>query len=185
MLGNPFSRRRTAGGRTRFTFDNDPLENDDSQDAIAPIEIDEADKRPSARSGLAPVADEVSAATPETRRRDAETLAGGADRLAEIEDFTVSNYLPETEQKRLRGEKAGRNVWTPQKPGVIYRAVPNAPPPDPVSARRRLQLRDVARRFSAHQFWNPNNQRFELRLLPRPVANVPRPILAAQSRIGI
>lgn len=70
---------------------------------------------------------------------------------------------------RLRGEKTGRNVWTPQQPGVVYQPLPAARPPAAASKQRRLQLRDLARRFNAHQFWNPNNQRFELRLAPRPV----------------
>jgi hypothetical protein len=70
---------------------------------------------------------------------------------------------------RLRGEKTGRSVWTPQKPGVEYRPLPDAPPPASTTARRQLQLRQVARRFNAHQFWKPGNQRFELRLSARPV----------------
>ena len=69
----------------------------------------------------------------------------------------------------LRGEKSGRTVWTPQQPGIEYRPLPSASPPSSTSTRRRLQLRQLARRFSAHQFWNPGNQRFELRLSPRPV----------------
>ena len=69
----------------------------------------------------------------------------------------------------LRCEKTGRVVWTPQGPGVIYHDLPNAPPPASSSTQRRLQLRQVARRFTAHQFWNPDNQRFELRLAARPV----------------
>jgi hypothetical protein len=52
---------------------------------------------------------------------------------------------------------------------VEYRSLPDARPPDSTSTRRRLQLRQVARRFKAHQFWKPDNQRFELRLSPRPV----------------
>lgn len=70
---------------------------------------------------------------------------------------------------RLRAEKTGRNVWTPQKSGVEYRPFADSPPPDSDSTRRRLQLRDITRRFNAHQYWNPDNQRFELRLAPRPV----------------
>jgi hypothetical protein len=70
---------------------------------------------------------------------------------------------------RLRGEKTGRNIWTPQKPGIEYRPLAGARPPDSDSARRRLQLRDITWRFNAHQFWKPGNQRFELRLAPRPV----------------
>ena len=69
----------------------------------------------------------------------------------------------------LRGEATGRTVWTPQKPGVEYRPLPDAGQPASTSARRRLQMRQLARRFNAHQYWNPDNQRFELRLSSRPV----------------
>ncbi|MDA1049216.1 MAG: hypothetical protein O3C40_01880 [Planctomycetota bacterium] len=69
----------------------------------------------------------------------------------------------------LRAEQSGRSVWRPQQPGVEYRPLPDARPPDSTSSRRRLQLRELARRFNAHEFWNPDNQRFELRLSPRPV----------------
>lgn len=69
----------------------------------------------------------------------------------------------------LQATQSGRIVWTPREPGIEYHAVPDSPPPASTSTRRRLQLRQLARRFSAHQFWNPDNQRFELRLSPRPV----------------
>lgn len=69
----------------------------------------------------------------------------------------------------LRGEKNGRNIWSPQIPGIQFQPVPAAQPPADDSKRRLLQMRDITRRFTAHQFWKPGNQRFELRLAPRPV----------------
>jgi hypothetical protein len=30
-------------------------------------------------------------------------------------------------------------------------------------------MRDVARRFTAHEFWHPDNSRHELRVLPQPI----------------
>ena len=69
----------------------------------------------------------------------------------------------------LRCERANRTVWMPQEPGVEYHDLRPASPPASTSTRRRLQIRQLARRFSAHQFWNPDNQRFELRLSPRPI----------------
>jgi hypothetical protein len=70
---------------------------------------------------------------------------------------------------RLRGEKSGHSLWRPEKPGVEYRPLPDAQPPASTTMLRHRQLRQLARRFNAHQFWNPGNQRFELRLSPRPV----------------
>ena len=70
---------------------------------------------------------------------------------------------------QIRGEQSGSTVWAPEGPGVDFRPVPNSLSPPATSALRRLKMRQVARRFDAHQFWNPDNQRFQLRLSPRPV----------------
>jgi hypothetical protein len=70
---------------------------------------------------------------------------------------------------RLRAERQGQVVWTPEEPGVQFRSLPDAPEPAASERGRLLQMRNLARRFTAHQFWDPNNQRSELRLLVRPV----------------
>lgn len=70
---------------------------------------------------------------------------------------------------RLRGERSGRSLWMPEQPGVEYHPLRDADPPAPTTMLRHRQVKQLARRFNAHQFWNPGNQRFELRLLPRPV----------------
>jgi hypothetical protein len=54
-------------------------------------------------------------------------------------------------------------------PGVKFRSFTNSPEVATTERARLLQMRSLARRFTAHQFWDPNNQRFELRLLARPV----------------
>lgn len=47
--------------------------------------------------------------------------------------------------------------------------------PDDVAAvaetpsQRLRQMKEISRRFQAHEFWDPNNSRFELRLLVQPV----------------
>jgi len=60
-------------------------------------------------------------------------------------------------------------VW---KPGSIQiDPVPFAGAEAPVGReqRRLSQLKDLARRFTAHEFWDPDNSRFEMRLLAQPV----------------
>src|SRR5205823_5317294 len=47
--------------------------------------------------------------------------------------------------------------------------LPGAPAPDPQTSVRLRQLKEQARRFTAHEYWNPDNSRFELRLLVQPV----------------
>ncbi len=44
-----------------------------------------------------------------------------------------------------------------------------APPPDSSEAIRMRRLKEQARRFSAYERWDPNNSRFEMRLLVQPV----------------
>ena len=59
--------------------------------------------------------------------------------------------------------------WAPRRPGLELKPLPGSPAPASKKAARLRQIKELARRFSAHQFWDPNNQRSELRLLPRPV----------------
>jgi hypothetical protein len=47
--------------------------------------------------------------------------------------------------------------------------VPGAPAPATDAAARRLQLKLLAGKFTGHEFWDPNNSRYELRRLDRPL----------------
>ncbi len=58
-------------------------------------------------------------------------------------------------------------VWTPKKHDFQLREVSDEVGNKPVLRLR--QMKDLARRFAAHEFWDPNNSRFELRLLAQPV----------------
>jgi hypothetical protein len=58
--------------------------------------------------------------------------------------------------------------WQPQEPGITLAPVPDAPEPARTEARRLVQMRDLARRFSAHMF-RQDSQLEELRLLPQPL----------------
>jgi hypothetical protein len=69
----------------------------------------------------------------------------------------------------LRAQRNGVPWWQPEKTDLSFSALPDAPPPAATDRARLLQLRALARRFSAHEFWDPNNSRFDLRLLPQPV----------------
>jgi hypothetical protein len=64
------------------------------------------------------------------------------------------------------GEKSPR--WTPEHPGIEWQTFPDAPAPAGGSAVRARQLKELAQRFSSHEFWDPENSRYELRLLIRP-----------------
>jgi hypothetical protein len=59
--------------------------------------------------------------------------------------------------------------WTPEKHQLSFRHLPNAAAPHEREGQRIRQMKELARRFSAHEFWDPDNSRFELRLLVQPV----------------
>jgi len=60
-------------------------------------------------------------------------------------------------------------VWQPQQTQIEPIAFPDAPAPSDRETIRLRQMKDLARRMSAHEFWDPDNSRFELRLLVQPV----------------
>lgn len=59
--------------------------------------------------------------------------------------------------------------WQPAQIEFEPRVVSDAPTPDDRPSTRLRQIKDIARRFTAHEFWDPDNSRFELRLLVQPV----------------
>jgi hypothetical protein len=60
-------------------------------------------------------------------------------------------------------------LWAPDKPGLEMKPHPQSPAPSLRPPARLRQIKDMAARYSAHEFWDPNNQRSELRLIPKPV----------------
>ncbi len=61
------------------------------------------------------------------------------------------------------------NHWTPKKSHFALKDIPNAPEVGNKPAIRLRQMKEISRRFEAHEFWEPNNSRFEMRLLVQPV----------------
>lgn len=59
--------------------------------------------------------------------------------------------------------------WTPETTQVSFKKITDAAAPAERESARLRQLKDLARRFDAHEFWDPDNSRFELRLLVQPV----------------
>ena len=60
-------------------------------------------------------------------------------------------------------------AWSPAETQIAPAAIPQAQAPLDREQRRTRQLKELARRFTAHEFWDPDNSRFELRLLEQPV----------------
>lgn len=59
--------------------------------------------------------------------------------------------------------------WTPEKSQITPQLFPKADKPAAKETVRLRQLKEMSRRFTAHEFWDPENSRFELRLLVQPV----------------
>lgn len=59
--------------------------------------------------------------------------------------------------------------WQPKTTKFEPAALPEAPSPAAKEAARLRQLKDAARRFTGHEFWDPDRSRYELRLLVQPV----------------
>ena len=59
--------------------------------------------------------------------------------------------------------------WTPKSSHFALKDFPDSPEVGDKPAVRLRQMKEITRRFEAHEFWDPNNSRFELRLLVQPV----------------
>jgi hypothetical protein len=60
-------------------------------------------------------------------------------------------------------------VWRPESLQVAPKPLTGAPVPDRSETVRLRHLKEQARRFSAYEMWDPENSRFEMRLLVQPV----------------
>lgn len=66
--------------------------------------------------------------------------------------------------KTARGD-----AWAPTQADFAVQGFPEHPAVAAQPAARLRQMKDMARRLAGHEFWDPDNSRFELRLLETPV----------------
>ncbi|MBS0203775.1 MAG: hypothetical protein JSS49_12795 [Planctomycetes bacterium] len=59
--------------------------------------------------------------------------------------------------------------WTPRQSDFSPQLLSGEVTVSDTPVQRLRQMKEQVRRFAAHQFWDPNNSRFELRLLAQPV----------------
>ena len=74
-----------------------------------------------------------------------------------------------TTTQTFTAKRKGKLLWTPKIAGVSPKTIPKAPQPATKKDQRLAQMKKIARRFKAHEFWDPNNTRYDLRLLTRPI----------------
>lgn len=79
------------------------------------------------------------------------------------------NAITLTSKETVSVKTGVANGWKPAQTQIDPKLIPDAPLPDSKENVRLLQMKEQSRRFTAHEFWDPNNSRFELRLLPRPL----------------
>ena len=60
-------------------------------------------------------------------------------------------------------------AWAPAKSDFSLQDFPDSAGVSHRPVVRLRQMKDLSRRFEAHEFWDPNNSRFELRCLETPV----------------
>jgi hypothetical protein len=63
--------------------------------------------------------------------------------------------------------------WAPRA-GITMQVLPDSPPVESTAAKRTLQLRSIARDFTARET-DPENKRWEMRVLPKPLYRCEKP----------
>ncbi|MDR3636299.1 MAG: hypothetical protein P4L84_21025 [Isosphaeraceae bacterium] len=63
----------------------------------------------------------------------------------------------------------GHFLWTPKEPGVTFRDIPDASSPGTTEAKRLRQMKELAERFSATEYYEAIKQTYSLRLSPHPI----------------
>jgi hypothetical protein len=79
--------------------------------------------------------------------------------------FTICN----TSGGKLRARRGGAPWWVENDSAADLKDVPGAPAPAAEAALRQRQLKLLAEKFTGHEFWDPANTRYNLRLLKRPL----------------
>ena len=68
---------------------------------------------------------------------------------------------------KLRASRGGNPWWRENDSASELKDVPGAPAPAADATQR--QLKQLAGKFTGHQFWDPDNSRYELRRLEKPL----------------
>jgi hypothetical protein len=81
--------------------------------------------------------------------------------------YTICN----TSGRTVRARRAGSPWWRANLSATELKDVPGAPAPASDAPARQRQLKLLAQKFTGHEFWDPNNSRYELRRLERPLVS--------------
>jgi hypothetical protein len=70
---------------------------------------------------------------------------------------------------KVRASRGGELWWRENESDVVLKDIPQAPAPPVDASQRQRQLKLLSQKFTGHEIWNPNNSRYELRRIERPV----------------
>jgi hypothetical protein len=70
---------------------------------------------------------------------------------------------------KLRAKRGGEPWWLANDSASELKDVAGAPVPAADAAQRQRQLKQLAGKFAGHEFWDPDNTRYDLRRLDRPL----------------
>jgi hypothetical protein len=79
--------------------------------------------------------------------------------------FVICN----TSGGKLRANRTGSPWWRENDSAAELKDIPGASAPLAEAPQRQRQLKLLAQKFTGHEFWDPNNTKYELRLLKRPL----------------
>jgi len=77
--------------------------------------------------------------------------------------------LCNTSGGKLRARRADAPWWQANDSAAELKDIPGAAAPSAEAPVRQRQLKLLAGKFTGHEFWDPDNTRYELRLLKRPL----------------
>jgi hypothetical protein len=77
--------------------------------------------------------------------------------------------ITNTSGRKLRASRDNAVWWLENESVVELKNIPNAPTPATDAEQRQRQLKQMALKFTGHEFWDPDNSRYELRRLERPL----------------
>jgi hypothetical protein len=70
---------------------------------------------------------------------------------------------------KLRAQRLGAPWWAENDSATEFNDIPNAPAVAIEATSRQRQMKQLAQKFTGHQFWDPNNTRYDLRRLETPL----------------
>src|SRR5262249_40856603 len=77
---------------------------------------------------------------------------------AGVDTWVIANYS--STEKKLRANYEERVWWREHDSTFKLNDLPNGPQPATSAIGRQRQIKTLAAKFSAHEFWDPDNSRF-------------------------